>query len=122
MGTRNKYGEELIRWAKDHYWDSLEKDKHLILHHLRTFAGEDKPDHRIREMHDRVYYGCRCLENEMEITWRHEGRIARMNGKSLEDNPYLPAMGSSRDWAEGWKEADILKNQKYCHHCGQEIK
>ena len=64
----------------------------------------------------------------MAIPWSHEGRIARMNGKELKDNPYLPAMGSSRDWAEGWKQADkaykdYLKNEKtkYCPHCGQEI-
>ena len=26
--------------GKNHYWDSLEKDKALILRHMRTFAGE----------------------------------------------------------------------------------
>ena len=31
----------LIRWAKRHYWDSLEKDKDLIIRHLRTFSDED---------------------------------------------------------------------------------
>lgn len=43
---RDKYDKELIRWANDHYWDSLEKDKHLILRHLRTFAG-DVPQHAV---------------------------------------------------------------------------
>ena len=38
---RDKYDKELIKWVKDHYWDSLEKDKDLILRHLRTFAGDD---------------------------------------------------------------------------------
>lgn len=35
-----KYNRNLIKWVKNHYWDSLEKDKDLILRHLRTFAGE----------------------------------------------------------------------------------
>ena len=30
----------LITWAKNHYWDSLEKDKDLIIRHLRTFSSE----------------------------------------------------------------------------------
>jgi len=34
------YDKQLIRWVKNHYWDSLEKDKDLILRHLRTFAGD----------------------------------------------------------------------------------
>jgi hypothetical protein len=38
--NRAKYDKDLIRWANDHYWDSLEKDRHLILRHLRTFAGD----------------------------------------------------------------------------------
>jgi len=37
---REKYNRQLIRWVKNHYWDSLEKDKDLILRHLRTFAGD----------------------------------------------------------------------------------
>ncbi len=38
--TRRKYDKDLIRWVKRHYWDSLEKDKALILRHLRTFTGD----------------------------------------------------------------------------------
>ena len=35
----SKYDKELIKWVKRHNWDSLEKDKDLILRHLRTFTG-----------------------------------------------------------------------------------
>ena len=38
---RNDYDRQLIRWVKRHYWDSLEKDKELILRHLRTFCGDE---------------------------------------------------------------------------------
>ena len=38
---KQTYDRMLIRWVKTHYWDSLEKDKDLILRHLRTFAGDD---------------------------------------------------------------------------------
>jgi len=38
--TRDDYDKQLIKWVKNHYWDSLEKDKDLILRHLRTFAGD----------------------------------------------------------------------------------
>ena len=34
------YDKLLIKWVKNHYWDSLEKDKDLILRHLRTFTGD----------------------------------------------------------------------------------
>jgi len=37
---KDKYDKQLINWAKDHYWDSLEKDRKLILGHLRTFIGD----------------------------------------------------------------------------------
>jgi len=40
--TQNEYDKKLIKWAKIHYWDSLEKDKDLILRHLRTFVGDLK--------------------------------------------------------------------------------
>jgi len=47
---RKKYDKELIKWVRDHYWDSLEKDKDLILRHMRTFAGDiDKSDERMKE-------------------------------------------------------------------------
>ena len=29
--NRNDYDKQLAIWAKSHYWDSLEKDKDLIL-------------------------------------------------------------------------------------------
>ncbi len=38
---RSIYDKQLIKWVKDHYWDSLEKDKDLILRHLRTFIGDE---------------------------------------------------------------------------------
>jgi len=37
---RDDYDKQLIQWVKKHYWDSLEKDKDLILRHLRTFVGD----------------------------------------------------------------------------------
>lgn len=37
---QSDYDKLLIKWIKNHYWDSLEKDKDLILRHLRTFAGD----------------------------------------------------------------------------------
>ena len=37
---RDNYDRQLIKWVKGHYWDSLEKDKELILRHLRTFCGD----------------------------------------------------------------------------------
>jgi len=46
---RTKYDKQLIRWVKNHYWDSLEKDKDLILRHLRTFAGDEKSTLRITD-------------------------------------------------------------------------
>ena len=33
--------KHFIKWVKNHYWDSLEKDKDLILRHLRTYFGDD---------------------------------------------------------------------------------
>ena len=32
-----KENEDLISWAEHHYWDSLEKDRDLILLHLKDF-------------------------------------------------------------------------------------
>ena len=37
---QSDYDKLLIKWVKNHYWDSLEKDKDLILRHLRTFVGD----------------------------------------------------------------------------------
>ena len=34
----------LIEWANNHYWDSLEKDKDLILKHLRNFGKSIQAD------------------------------------------------------------------------------
>ena len=46
---RDDYDKQLIRWVKNHYWDSLEKDKDLILRHMRTFAGSQTVDSRAVE-------------------------------------------------------------------------
>jgi len=40
LAQRAEYDKKLIKWVNNHYWDSLEKDKHLILRHLRTFTGD----------------------------------------------------------------------------------
>ena len=37
---RKKYDKQLLKWVKNHYWDSLEKDKDLIVRHMRTFIGD----------------------------------------------------------------------------------
>lgn len=39
-GIEMKHNNQLIKWAENHYWNSLEKDKDLILKHLDTFEGE----------------------------------------------------------------------------------
>ena len=36
------YDRMLIKWAEDHYWDSLEKDKDLIFLHLKSFTRTDR--------------------------------------------------------------------------------
>jgi hypothetical protein len=43
---KETYDRQLVKWVKIHYWDSLEKDKDLILRHLRTFTGDEpqQPD------------------------------------------------------------------------------
>ena len=41
---QSDYDKLLIKWVKNHYWDSLEKDKVLILRHLRTFVGDIDTD------------------------------------------------------------------------------
>ena len=36
--------KDVVIWAKDHYWDSLEKDKDLIIKHIKEgFYLEEKP-------------------------------------------------------------------------------
>ena len=36
--------EDVVIWAKDHYWDSLEKDKDLIIKHIKeSFCSVEKP-------------------------------------------------------------------------------
>jgi len=42
--SRDEYDRQLIKWVRGHYWDSLEKDKALILRHLRTFAKTEAPE------------------------------------------------------------------------------
>lgn len=44
-----KYNKKLIAWVKRHYWDSLEKDKDLILLHLRTFTGDPNIKKGVRD-------------------------------------------------------------------------
>jgi len=39
--THRQCGECLEKWAHDHYWDSLEDEKDLILAHLRQAFKED---------------------------------------------------------------------------------
>lgn len=34
------FEKKLLKWVKTHHWDSLERDKDLILRHMRTFAGD----------------------------------------------------------------------------------
>ena len=38
---QSDYDKRLVKWVKNHYWDSLEKEKDLILRHLRTFVGNE---------------------------------------------------------------------------------
>jgi len=38
---KKAYDKQLIKWVRGHYWDSLEKDKDLILRHLRNFTGDE---------------------------------------------------------------------------------
>jgi len=38
---QSDYDKKLLRWARVHCWDSLEKHKDLILRHMRTFAGDE---------------------------------------------------------------------------------
>ena len=42
-GTKimKNYNKKLVKWAKNHYWDSLEKDKYLILKHLLSFNSDN---------------------------------------------------------------------------------
>ena len=36
--------EDVIKWAEDHYWDSLQKDKALIIKHIKeSFCSVEKP-------------------------------------------------------------------------------
>jgi len=41
---KSDYDRHLIRWIKNHYWDSLEKDKDLLLRHMKTFADVEYSD------------------------------------------------------------------------------
>ena len=53
---------DLIKWAEDHYWGSLEKDRDLIILHLKSFVEYVKPEPPkcVCHIHDRAYYGCKC--------------------------------------------------------------
>jgi hypothetical protein len=39
---KKKYDKQLLQWAENHYWDSFEKDKIIILRHLKTFAENEE--------------------------------------------------------------------------------
>jgi len=47
---REEYDRQLIKWVKDHYWDSLNKDKALILRHMRTWAAPHEKMDSLYEM------------------------------------------------------------------------
>ena len=50
---RSNYDKQLKRWARSHYWDSLEKDKELIMWHLQ-------------EMNENI------IEHEAPCTYDHD--------------------------------------------------
>jgi hypothetical protein len=53
--TRAEYDKQLMLWVRDHYWDSLERHKDLILRHLRTFAGDEpQPPESEKEVRDEM--------------------------------------------------------------------
>jgi len=78
---RDEYDKQLIRWAKNHYWDSLEKNKDLILRHLRTFAGESNAAQHVIEADAekqavKIHEACQdgaSISDIMQILIRTEG-------------------------------------------------
>jgi len=56
--TQDEYNKKFIGWVRNHYWDSLEKDKNLILRHLRTFIG-DKEIYETITISKREYFHLR---------------------------------------------------------------
>ncbi len=52
---------KLKTWAKRHYWDSLEKDKDIIIRHLRTF--DDSDDDTFDIMHKALQHTYTVLFN-----------------------------------------------------------
>ena len=61
--AKKVFDRQLIKWVKNHYWDSLEKDKDLILRHLRTFVQDDS-----------IIYN----EEEQRILWKEAEEEARL--------------------------------------------
>ena len=55
------YDKQLLKWVRNHYWDSLEKDKELILLHLRTFAGDERASQPIAPADGEKCCGCEYL-------------------------------------------------------------
>ena len=48
---RSKWGTDedipdFIEWAKNHYWDSLEKDRNLIIKHIESFYIPEDKEHK----------------------------------------------------------------------------
>jgi len=71
--TVQVYNKRLIKWIRDHYWDSLEKDKDLILRHIQTFAGEIKPT-PLEEAAQKV----------VDLTWEKRGDWDELKDAILE--------------------------------------
>ena len=60
--------EDVIKWAEDHYWDSLQKDKALIIKHIKeSFCSGEKPKEK-----------CWC-ENDVRMTkiWGQIGNVQK---------------------------------------------
>lgn len=88
---QSTYNKLLIEWANDHYWDSLEKDKDLILKHLRNFGNINRGGLMI----ERVIAKC-----EEEIDWA-QANIDEMN---LPGNPH-DYKDDDREWFPCWLRA-----------------
>ena len=47
---RKDFAKQLIDWANDHYWDSLEKDKIIIMQHLLEFLNQSEKQLRTSKL------------------------------------------------------------------------
>ena len=65
---------KLITWAKRHYWDSLDKDKDLIIRHLKTF--DDSEDDALDDMKEALNESNRVLELTMRLMMTEQGKAA----------------------------------------------